>query len=209
MRLAFAITTYKDQALAEVVVGNLKKFYPLASVLVFDDAKERLKLPQFAGRWTERYLKAFLETDADVLVKIDPDVVVVRKARRFPTVEIFGQKATGHQVLGGVIGYSRAGARKIVDSGLLLDPKYTDVTQFSYARFSGKHLLDGEEEDLTPVSLQDAIMADVIQNLGLEVGNWLEAYVRTSTSDPSLTPPAGDYAFVCVGRYIKDYKAII
>jgi hypothetical protein len=41
---------------------------------------------ELRGRWTLRYLTAFLETtDADVLIKIDPDTAVLRAAKRYQT----------------------------------------------------------------------------------------------------------------------------
>jgi hypothetical protein len=110
----------------QVKASNDISHYPTSPILAFDDNLERLKLSQFAGQWTERYLKAFLQTGSNILVKLDPDTAVLRKARYFPDAEVFGVHCDG-QVLGGCIGYSRDCARKIIDSGLLLGTKYTGL----------------------------------------------------------------------------------
>src|SRR5208282_923089 len=162
--VAFAVNFYKDQRLANQTVTDLRRFYPESPILTFDDSKQRLKLSQFAGRWTERYLKAFLQTDADIVVKLDPDTAVLRRARYFPDAEVFGEHVDG-QVLGGAIGYSRDCARRIIKSGLLLDTKYTCV-HYTYVRF-------GER-----VTRQDEIMADIIRLLNLHTVEWKEACIR-------------------------------
>jgi hypothetical protein len=148
--------------------------------LAFDDNLERLKLSQFAGQWTERYLKAFLQTGSNILVKLDPDTAVLRKARYFPDAEVFGVHCDG-QVLGGCIGYSRDCARKIIDSGLLLGTKYTGL-YYTYVKC-------GER-----VTRQDEIMADIIRRLNLHTVEWKEACIRQY--HPRSVMPTGDYAFV-------------
>lgn len=180
MRVAFALTFYKDERPAISALADLKRFYPESPTLTFDDSKERLKLAQFAGRWTERYLQSFLDTDADTLIKIDPDTAVLRRAKGFPDSDIFGTHVDG-QVLGGCIGYSREGARQIVDSGLLLDTKYTGV-HYTYVKF-------GER-----VSRQDEIMGDLIRRLHLHTVEWKEACIRTY--HPRSVMPTDDFAFV-------------
>jgi hypothetical protein len=180
MRVAFALTFYRDERLATSTIADLRMFYPESLILIFDDSKQRLKLAQFAGRWTERYLKAFLQTESDILIKLDPDTAVLRRANEFPDSEIFGEHVDG-QVLGGCIGYSRDCARKIIESDLLVDSKYTGL-HYTYMKF-------GER-----VSRQDEIMADIIRRLHLHTVEWKEACIRQY--HPRSVMPTGDYAIV-------------
>jgi hypothetical protein len=178
VKLAFALTHYNDNP--EATLAELQRYYPDAEVLVFDDAKEHLKTADKAGRWTERYLKAFLATDADVLIKVDPDTAVNGTVASFPEADVFGQRYMGQHVQGGAMGYSRAAAQKIVDSGLLLRAKYT-LLEYTYAHKSGRS-----------VSCQDRIVGDVVKQLGLSIAPWPAASVLTF-------PPkrdTGEFAFV-------------
>jgi hypothetical protein len=179
MQLSFAITTYKDNS--DLAISDLTRFYPGAYVFKFNDCVEHLKTPDQAGKWTERYLRAFLASDADILIKIDPDTAVLRPAVNFPTSDMFGECVLGFP-LGGAIGYSRVGAQKIVDSNLLQDAKYT-TKDYTYSWKGGEQ-----------VSCQDKIMRDIVNRLSLSVAVWNEVCVRMSHLDSTM--PTKDYAFV-------------
>jgi hypothetical protein len=192
LKLAIALTTYNEPKHEVVLlVKQLKKLYPAATLLQFDDKASRLKLPKFGGQWTLRFLTAFLATDCDVLVKIDPDTEARRAVTTFPDADLFGNCVVG-QVLGGAMGFSRAGAQKIVDSGVLSDAKYK-APAFTYQRYMGKNLKPGEPYNSAAISCQDKIMADVITRLNLKTAQWDEVLVF---AEWWAKPNSGDYAFV-------------
>ena len=170
--IAFAITSYRDGELALRSIAALRLVYPESRITHIQD-EPRLKLPQFAGRWTERWMRACLLGDLTTLIKLDPDTRCLRRAS-LPDGDLWGQVAPPHVywgvegvLYGGAIGFKREAAQKIVDSGLLLDEKYT-VKPYVFER-NGEWL-----------SLQDPIVHDVAQRLGLHETPWSEVYMALS-----------------------------
>lgn len=175
MSLTFAITSYEDSDLAVKSIAALRKLYPTATIVFLSDLPpNRLKLPQFCGAWTERWMKAALGTDAEIIVKIDPDTRAFVAATEFPGADIFGQIAKNGiyysvkgVIHGAAIGFQRSAVEKIVQSGLLLDKKYT-VQPYVTNR-------DLRET----ISLQDPIVHDVAVRLGLTMAAWDGLHIRT------------------------------
>lgn len=166
--LTFVLTSYKDADLSVKTIEALVKVYPGASIIhLSDSAPNRLKLPQFAGAWTERWMKAGLGTNADIIVKLDPDTRAYVAVTDFPATDIFGQVAVNGTywdvkgvIHGAAIGFKRSAVEKIVQSGLLHDKKYTTHPYVT-------------SRDLTEtISLQDPIVHDIAVRLGLSEGNW-------------------------------------
>jgi hypothetical protein len=181
--MLFAVTTYKDTALAEVLITSLQYFYPDATILVLDDARERLKLPQYSGQWTERFLRAFLLTAEEVCIKIDPDTHVNFRAAipRVPIFSAYRYNIHGERILAGpAIGFSRATAIDLVLSGLLRDPVYS--TKFYYPRFYPPFLKPGEEQSFEMVSCQDEIVTDIVRRLGIPTEEWAAVSLSDSTA---------------------------
>lgn len=187
-KLTFVMNyTQRDAALSLKSAFALKTLYPGVEVILIEDSP-RLKLPQFSGQWTDRWMKAALLTDADIIIKLDPDTRATKAAASFPTTDIFGQqaplgtyfpKSTGI-ICGGAIGFQRAAVQKIVDSGFLLDPKYTVKPYLTEERRFG-----------TPretVSLQDPIVADIAQRLGLKSGDWPGLHIKFQWEPPVVAP---------------------
>jgi hypothetical protein len=209
----FYIGIYKDQLLARKAITSVRTFYPEAPIISISDGiedktyesfcldhsvrywqGERLKLPQFAGQWTERWFKTCAEnSDSDVFIKIDPDTRCFRRASLLDT-DVFGRVIglPNYQVFGPAFGIKRAAAVRIVDSGLLRDFEYT-AGRFTYTRFLGKSLRQNETQDLQAVSSQDKILGDIILKLKLTVGVWKEVSLRSYPMPPVLDQ---DLAFV-------------
>ena len=170
--LTFAMTTYKDVELARKSIKALKEFYPKASIVLCNDEIEHLKVPEKCGAWTERWMKKSMETEADIIVKVDPDTRAFNSLwghDRMPDADVFGVVApnwvyaalgaTG-VLYGACIGFRRTAVKAILDSGFLHDPKYKT---FAY---------EGQ-------SIQDPIVTDVVKRLGLSIGYWKNLHIRT------------------------------
>ena len=195
MKLAFFIGVYKDQALAAKCILALQYLYPEASIVSISDSVQdskyakfcnlysvsyfvgiRLKLMEFGGQWSARFLKALLETDADVLIKIDPDTGIHAPldSSRFPKADIFGNiRVVGgkHHIQGGFIAIWRQAAATILDSGLLGSMEYRGYS-YSYPRFQAPYLQVGEQPSSEWLTCEDFILWDVAQRLGLKVGEF-------------------------------------
>jgi hypothetical protein len=181
--MLFVFTVYLEQMeLINHTFGSVERHYPDAQIMLFFDNAERLKLPKFAGRWTERYFKSFLETDETLLVKIDPDTVVNRRAD-FPDAPLFGTRRWQNMLSGAAVGYSRQTVQQIIDSKMLLDEKYTSHW-YQYQRFQAPHLRPGETPENTWVSLQDDIITDIASRLNIPITDW---------PDVSLTDPTAPF----------------
>jgi hypothetical protein len=85
---------------------------------------ERLKIAGNLGRWTDRYLKIFLDTDCSHLIKIDPDTNVLRPVRDLPDPNqptIFCRMGIDRVPHGGALGFTRPMAKLILENGWMTD----------------------------------------------------------------------------------------
>jgi len=200
----FYMGVYKDQFLAKLNIDALQKFYSDSPILCITDGTtddtfsqfcaergvryiegERLKLPQFAGQWTGRFLQLFLQTDAPLVIKVDPDTHINWAVEQFPTASVFAgfrYYPSGKRILNGpAIGFTREAAQAILDSGILLDEKYTTYW-YTYPRFREPLKRPWEEEKFDEfVSLQDEITTDVVERLSLPVAEWKDVSFKHST----------------------------
>jgi hypothetical protein len=196
MNITFAITSYQDAALATKTAAALKALYPNATIVRASDLPpHRLKLPQFSGQWTERWMKGALATPADIIVKIDPDTRAYNAVATFPTTDIFGQIAKNGVyynlkgvIHGAAIGFKRSAVEKIVESGLLTSVKYT-VKPYVTSRDSTE-----------TISLQDPIVHDIALQLGLTMGAWPGLSIRTRWDDATTV----DKSKVTFAHPVKD-----
>lgn len=174
-----------DQKLARSTIAEINSFYPDSPLFVIGDGVEpnalgvfipvigeRLKTPEFGGEWTQRYLDLFLEhTACQVLIRLDPDTKLLRRFNYFPSAAVFGCKTEWGTTRGGCVGFSRQGAAAIASSGYLRDDKYRNNRQFLYSRYS-LYRKPYEKIDGNPITLQDRIVADVVDRLNLETADW-------------------------------------
>jgi hypothetical protein len=177
MTLCFAITHCdRDASLAELSAAALKSLYPDAHIVVIED-KPRLKLPQFSGQWTQRWMEEAVATGADIIIKLDPDTRA-KNVAAFPEFDIFGQVSPDGTypqmsgiICGACIGFQKAAVEKILSSGFLLDAKYSEKP---YAATERRY------QPWETVSLQDPIVHDVAQRLGLSQGSWAGLSIKFS-----------------------------
>lgn len=185
--LAFAMTyCSRDKQLAQDSSAALKTLYPQAQVLLIED-NPRLKLPQFSGQWTERWMKQALTTGADIIVKVDPDTRALAAVTNWPITDIFGQVSpdkTYHNLTGvlygAAIGFKASTVKKILDSGQLRHPRYkqppfvTRETRYTPVEF---------------ISLQDPIVHDIAVRLKLAEGPWPGIFIQPHWETPAIPPP--------------------
>jgi hypothetical protein len=164
MSTAFAMNVFKDVHLGEVCKASLQEFHPDDPFFVIPDSP-RLKLPQYGGLWTKRYLEILAQTGCDYLIKIDPDQRVRGRIEGFPNAEIFGELSTNvegrDEIVAHCMGWTLAGARKMLEADLWDDPKYK-TERYVYTKDYSKE----------PVSLQDPIVMDIAMRLGMTYKSW-------------------------------------
>lgn len=125
-----------DDSCVERNVAQLRLLYPTDKlVLIYDGvpprghdcteiAGDRLKVAGELGRWTERYLKIFLDTECSHLIKVDPDTNILRSAANLPDPAqptIFCRMGLDRVPHGGALGFTRPMAETLISSGWLTD----------------------------------------------------------------------------------------
>ena len=141
MSLAFVATTHRgDSHLAYRLLWQLNTYHPRAEKIFITDGKLQdwqtralegmcdtlihgEALGQNTARptaWLERMLRLALEhTSAEIIVKLDPDAYLFRAIRSYPGADLFGTLYADGTVTGGVYGFRRDTARRVLESGLL------------------------------------------------------------------------------------------
>jgi hypothetical protein len=202
--MLFYVGVYRDQDAATKTITNLRYFYPQAQVFSISDGvkddqferfckvtrvsyavDDRVKLMKFCGMWTSRFLKVFLASKHDVCIKVDPDTAVQRATEipDAPVFSVFRPSVSGKRILGGpAIGFSRSAAQRIIDSKLLLDPKYNSY-EYAYRRFGPALIKPGELPSHELVALNDEITTDVVERLGIQPLQW-DAVSMTDPAAP-------------------------
>ena len=147
MRLAFYLTTYKDEGLLPRCLGQIRTYYPEAELVVIADGpahpaaakwvaeaggifveRPRLKLPATGGHFSQHTLCTVLHhTTAPLLVKLDPDSYLARRFKPLPEVPWLAKTRTFRVFdtdllfgLGCCWVLRRETAETLVESGLLL-----------------------------------------------------------------------------------------
>jgi hypothetical protein len=193
---AFYLTVYDDHELAERLIKDLSIFYPESPILVCVDGNptyefsrfcdksgceymegQRLKLAEFGGEWLVRMLQFYLmATDAECLIKLDPDSKINRRFGFIPLADLFGQiqhNGVRSYVQGGAIGCRRAAAETIIKSGFLLDAQYQQYA-YSYRRKRSPYLQPGEAANDERLIAADVVLSDVAQRLQMVLAPWSE-----------------------------------
>jgi hypothetical protein len=214
---AFVLHTYKDQERAKKRITSLRTLYPSSPVIAIadgvDDADyaafckdnkvqytlgDRLKLPEFSGKWTERWMRAYLDqTDAPLVIKLDPDTGVFKALASFPGADVFGKYSyltnSDLEMLGGCVGFTRRAVEKILDTKMLGQYRFS-LAGYTYPRFAPNRLLPGEgPEERQFISVQDRIVSYIVKHLKLSLADWPQVAVECG-GRPSLAP--ADFAFV-------------
>jgi hypothetical protein len=148
VRIFWFIQTYRDLPKLRKTLTRLRKLYPEAPVLVVSDGdsnpaieracdkylvkfilQSRLFGVEHGGEVTQRMLEAFLTTDADVLIKIDPDTNIHRRFSVMPSrmdPNVYGSVQSGGSasnsivsIQGGCVIVPRQAAVLLANSSLL------------------------------------------------------------------------------------------
>lgn len=148
IKILWFIQTYRDFPQLRLTLRKLRALYPDSAILVMSDGDPDPRLPQLCtthsarfamrqrlfgvehgGEPVQRMLEALLETDADLLIKIDPDTDVRRRFSRLPPADdrsLYGTvqsvraaAAPFVSIQGGCIIVPREAAAVLAGSGLL------------------------------------------------------------------------------------------
>ena len=188
--LTFFMGLYRDRALAEVSLAQLREHFPRARVIVRSDGDDdpanrslaarfdleyreegRLFPVENGGALLTRAFDLFLDAATPYLFKIDPDTVVHRRFRELPAQDcMFGTTQRSEEgcpsIQGGCIGFTEAAVRSIQDSGLLRDPRL---------KVPGEHL---------GASPYFNVMARRADRCGLASFDWILGWAATELSLP-------------------------
>ncbi|MEM7583403.1 MAG: hypothetical protein AAF560_08495 [Acidobacteriota bacterium] len=193
--LAFVVATYRQTELLERCLGDLRRFYPRATLLVVADGDpdprlepicaraagtllrgERLKLPGLGGAYWQRMAQAFADTGCEYLVKVDPDSRFERRFRYLSRAGFFGtvigRDTPYHHVQGGCQVLRRRTVLRWLASGLLDDPVYRDVDGWCEAGPLRQRLLDYQQR--SGVLAVDHMLFDMMRRLGVRAVPWHE-----------------------------------
>jgi hypothetical protein len=158
--LTFFMGLYRDRERAIGALSLLRKHYPNVRVIVRSDgdhdplnhelterfnveylAEERLYSIEHGGAMVARSLQLFLNMPTRYLIKIDTDTAVHRRLHFLPDISgIYGRIQTNKEglypsVQGGCVIFSQEAASRIIDSGILMDPRLKDP--WTYRNDSG------------------------------------------------------------------------
>ena len=150
VRIFWFIQTYRDLPKLRKTLSRLRTLYPDAPVLVVSDGDPNPEIKQTCERYSvefslrprlygvehggalvQRLLEAFLSTDADILIKIDPDTDVRRRLSLMPEpmeASIYGtvqsaESKRGPSIQGGCIIVPRRAATLLAGSALLMSER--------------------------------------------------------------------------------------
>jgi hypothetical protein len=140
VRVFWFIQTYRDLFRLRKTLAGLRKLYPESQVLVVSDGdpdpeieqlcnrhsveftlRSRLYGVEHGGELVQKILEAFLITDADVLIKIDPDTHVRRRFSLMP--------ARTDSAIYGTVESAGAGSNRItsIQGGCIVIPRQAAI----------------------------------------------------------------------------------
>lgn len=225
MRICFYMGVYLDNQLAFKRLSELIQIYPnreAVNIIVYCDGINHLELSQFCNsyqinytqanrikparfgaKWIARMLRLYLLlSQADVLVRIEPDTKVLRQFHGFPDGDLIGNirhSGTARYIQGGGVGIKRGAARQILDSKILDDPIYQ---QFSYRRYQEPYVQPGEGTSNEELLAVDVALSHAADRLGLTFGQWDEIGAFTFPDELAAALPGKDFALLhpCKGE---------
>jgi hypothetical protein len=157
MKLTFIINTNEEPTI-DRCLNFIRASYPDDNIITIPDI-DFLKNIINGGAWTLRYLNAFMATDGDILIRMDPDSLMLRPFAFIPETEYFGMMFADQYIHGGCKGYSRSYVQRIIDSELLLLEKY-----------KGNEYKCGN----TNLVSCDLVCMDIAITLNATISNWTE-----------------------------------
>jgi hypothetical protein len=195
---SFVIPVYRDEQFAAPLIEQIRAYYPTAGLLVIADGipdpnfaafvqrhhglyhiGDRLKLKHLGCAWTIRLLELMQQhLKGDVWIKLDADAMLYRPIDFSALTHPFDLAGAVHIAAEGWP-YTRGGCRfhhppvvgQILQSQLLLDPKYAWEQRWGYLRYAQHYQLPGDPqgEPLESIHSEDFCLGDVGAQLGLRL----------------------------------------
>jgi len=186
---AFLLTRWAgDGDLCSRAIQSILRYYPKAEIiLMVDGALEdgdtlgfveattvvhggSLFSAEHGGAWALRWIRAALgRSSAEIIVRIDPDSLMIRPLKRFPNADLFGtlmqHPKWGQFVQGGACGYTRAALERIERSGRLEQER---MKEMNYVHPRSGRLC----------ALDDVQVSVCAREEGLSLGAWGEVCSR-------------------------------
>lgn len=201
--IAFCFTVYKEFSLATRLINQIRSYYPESDVICIMDGTcniefihlceqeqvvciegKRLYVRHLGGAWVERLLKTYLErSNADYMIKLDPDSYLRRKFSGFPDTDLGGSLSKLNHlsftlIQGGCRFQTRETCDKILASNLLKDSQYREKNLFSRSRSQAHYFKLGEQFEDIKHPGEDAIISHVVSTLNLSISDWAEVHCR-------------------------------
>jgi hypothetical protein len=185
-----------DERFAYPLIGQIRRCFRDAMILVITDGyhseplkkvclefnsvyvktHDRLRLLEYGGLWTNRFLTYFVSSNSNILIKIDPDSCLWRRFNQaFPIQDMFGTLKKVDEITyirSAFIGIWRTAATRILESGILKDEHFKDQNLYGV-------LTNGEM-----LSKQDVILGVVANRLKLRLADWAEVDTQNTTYYP-------------------------
>ena len=136
----FLVHFHYDHTMLGMFLPDFLKCYPPHNLIMISDGDparydyydvtygKHLKKGNTGALWVERFMRRFLDTGAEYLIKVDTDTVFHRPIRSLPKADYFGTRSPaierGSFIQGGIIGFSRSICERIVSSEILLQHRW-------------------------------------------------------------------------------------
>jgi hypothetical protein len=196
--VSFVVPIYKDQRFAARLIQQIRAYYPISPLLVIADGihdpnfaafvqhhnghyhlGDRLKLKHLGCVWSIRMLELMQQhMRGDIWIKLDADAMLYRPIDFSALTQPF-DLAGDIRVAAEGWAYTRGGCRyyhppvvkRILESRLLLDPKYAWALRWGYLRYSKRYKLPGDPpgEILESLHSEDSCLGDAGAQLGLKL----------------------------------------
>lgn len=207
-KVAFLFHVYKEFDLARRLIRQIKFFFPSSDILGISDGTtndgfrfychthnvkylehQRLFYQTTGNQWIKRMFRFFQAySEANYLIKIDPDSYVLRRFEFLPDLDISGTPFKLSDkisfVHGGCALYSKYACQKILDTNLIDANEYRTNMAFAYRRFMAPYKQRNEEAQVERFFCEDRVLGDVGNKLGLRLGEWTEICADQSEKKP-------------------------
>lgn len=198
---AFFLTVFSESELAKKLIRTVRNHYPDVDFICCDElgvdpgfnsfcldlnifyfAGAQIKELSNGGEWCIRMIQSFLSySDAEYMIRMEPDTRFLRPFRYFPSVDFFGNvRGQGERqyIQGGCFGLSRRACQQLIDSGILSSSLYKNPS-FAYFRYQPPYLQPGELHSSKQLVATDLVLWDAVQRLGLSWMEWVDVCCYT------------------------------
>lgn len=153
---------------------------------------EKLKTPERGAEWWQRTLEAGLAFGTPYFLKMDPDASFNRPIAQWPEFDCFGTVnclgSDREHVQGGVQGFRRTAAEKIVGSGICLRPEFREVEYWAW----DKAAIPGWKK--ARYLSTDMTLRRILIESGIQWGDWPEVKSWFDSKPPDYAKYAVSHA---------------